>query len=383
VDDIVKNPEKSLGDAFPKHRSSFEVAQIRVKESLSFASSFTTTIRTLLVNSEENKKQVLGQKKLNDHSRFLVSRLFNAPSVLSPFYFLIKTLNEGYLKDKEYISRREIIEQFKIEELAAVLALVYTYHRIRRIVDPEEWTRYSKVINNAVDIGISIGNSFPEIGIAYGALLTGVRYLGLACLIKHDSKAFKNYRRDVKIKRKMFDTKMELDIFGCTNVELGAVLLQSLGFGAEFASKFFNSLTIAPSKAVSSEENRMRVCLLWQEALHAGGRPPVIQGEDEFMASDEALDKLMSHSIEIIEEGSKYSWLGKGRSAINKRLVPQLYKPGEKEVSLVSKRSKTKIVEIDESLKGYQELPKQFQENFSEEHYDDIANEVIGLIESK
>jgi len=361
-----------------KQKESWQNALKRVRSNLHFATSFTTVIRTLLLNLEENKANGVDLKKMNSGTNFLVGRLLNAQSVLSPFYYLTLTLKESEIANKSYVSRKDLLNLYKLDEIAVVLALVYTFHRLRRGCDPEEWQRYARHVHEAIDIGAHIGTNFSEVGMASGILLNGMRHLALAIFMRGDLKIFKNYRRDVKIKKGMFDTKMEMELFGCTHIEIATTILQSLGFGVDYAERFYRGLTTHPQKELDQQANQVRISLLWAEALQLGTKPPAIKGEDQILASDDVLDRIISLSGQVREGGSKYSWLGRGKVDISKKQVPQLYlrknKASENSEKKNSDEATTKIF-------LYDELPEHVKSNFSEEHYEEITEEIQGLLQ--
>ena len=374
---MVEKTEK-VSTQMAKQTEAWHRASEKVRAYLHFASSFTTTIRTLKINEEENLSQGLDAYSMNSASKFLVGRLLNAPSILAPFYFLSRTFKSDKMAGQDYYSRKNILSFYKLDEISAVLALTYVFHRLRRVCDPEEWGRYSRYIHEGTEIGCHIGQNFTDIGLANGLLYNGMRYLSQAIFLKTDIKLFKNYRRDVKIKKRMFDLKMEQDIFGFTHVDVGSILLQSLGFGVEAATSFRKALTTLPTKELDKPTNSVRIVLLWTEALHSGSKPPAIRGEDKFFTSDEVIDRIVSSTEKVIDSGSEHEWLAKGRTAISRKLTPELY-PAKTEAQKSGKE--TEITTIPISLPEYAELPNSIRSQFSEESFMLLSEEIVELLD--
>lgn len=296
-----------------------------LRTTIHFASSFTATIRVLQQNKIENLTQQFPSNRMTEGSRFYVMRLLRAASVLAPFYYLTRTFKPQELENKTYVSLEELVSLYRVDEISSILALIYVFNTMRKVCDEEEWGRYSRVINETVELGGHLGSNIDEIGMADGLLLTGIRYLAPAIFLSRDAKIFKNYRRDTKIKKRAFDLQMEYDLFGCTHVEIAVQMIQSMGFGVEYASAFYKSIVTPPNKKLERHANFMRILLLWTEALYSGQKPPSIHGENEILVSEDMLDNLAIMSKSIQEKGSAYSWLSKGKSSITKELVPQLY----------------------------------------------------------
>jgi hypothetical protein len=304
---------------------SWQVAASTLKESIHFSSSFTTTIRALKQNQIENAKNGLGPKKLNTVSKFNVMRLFRAGSIKAPLYYLTCTFKSREIDDREFITLEELVGLYTLEELSAILALAYTYNCLRRICDKEEWQKQAKFINECLEVGGYLGLSLPHVGLANGILLTGMRCLAPAIYLARNQKIYKNYRRDLKIKKAAFDLQMEYDLFGCTHVDIATQMLQAIGYGVDIPTDFYKSLVTSPNKPLDKKPNTMRIMLLWVEALYLGKKPPAINGENEISLGEDVMDQLLMVSKQVQESGSAFSWLSKGRSSITKQLAPVLY----------------------------------------------------------
>lgn len=307
--------------------SSWQQAAYLLKNTLHFASSFTTTIRTLKLNAIENIERGGGPSRLNEASRFYLMRLVKAPSILAPLFYLTQTYKGRQIEDMPHISQEYLVGLYRLDELSSFLALTFIFNSLRKACDKEEWLRYGKVINEAVEVGGYVGSNISDIGLADGLLLSGVRYLAPAVFLARDPKNFKIYRRDLKIKKCAFHLQMEYDLFGCTHVDIATQLVQGAGFGADYSTDFYKSLMTDPDKRLERRPNLMRIMLLWSEALYLGRKPPRIHGENEIAVEDQVVDQLLLVSKQIQESGSVFSWLSKGKSSITRRLTPQLYGP--------------------------------------------------------
>lgn len=309
--------------------ASWKQATYLLKNSLHFASSFTTTIRTLKLNELENIEKGIGASKISEASKFYLMRLVKAPSILSPLYYLTKTFKANQIENIEHTPPEYLINIYRLDELSSIVALTYIYNSLRKVCEKEDWVRYSKTVNEAVEVGGYLGSNISDIGFADGILLSGLRYLAPAVFLAKDPKNFRIYRRDLKIKKLSFQLQMEYDLFGCTHVDIATQMVQGAGFGVDYAADFFKSLMTPPDRKLERRPNIMRILLLWNDALYSGHKPPNILGENEIAVSDEVFDKLILISKQVQESGSIFSWLSKGKSAITRALAPQLYNKDE------------------------------------------------------
>lgn len=300
-----------------------------LRNSMHFSSSLTTTIRTLRINESDNLNEGNSSSHLNSAGKFYLMRLLRVGSILAPFYYLTKTFKAKQIEDKEYLSGEDIVSLYKLDEVCAVLALAYVFNSLRKICDKEEWGRYAKFANEITELGGCLGINIPDIGLARGLLLSGMRALSLAVFLSQDMKAYKIYRRDTKIKKVCFDLQMEYDLFGCTHVEIATQMIQSIGFGVDYSADLYKSILTEPDKKLQKMPNIMRILLLWNEALYMNKKPPAILGENEIIVSDEVLDRVIMISKQIQEDGSAFSWLSKNKKSISRKLAPQLYKHGD------------------------------------------------------
>ncbi len=304
---------------------SWSTASNLIKDAIHFSSTFTTTIRLLKQNEIENLSNGSNPRKLNENARFSVLRLFKASSIKAPLYYLTSTYNSDLIEKKNSITAEDLVSFYKIDELSAILALVYVFNSLRKVSDKEEWQRYSKYINESVELGGYFGINIPDIGFANSLLFTGMRYLAPAVFMALSPKVFKNYRRDLKLKKIAFDLNMEYDLFGCTHVDVATQLIQSIGFGVNISTDFYKSLMTPVNKQLDSKSNIIRVLLIWVEYLALGKKPPVVNGENEITMDDSVMDRLSLLNKQIQESGSSFSWLSKGKSSIAKELTPKLY----------------------------------------------------------
>ncbi|MCO6431701.1 MAG: hypothetical protein J5J00_12655 [Deltaproteobacteria bacterium] len=360
----------------------WRLAEQRLRASMYFAASFTTAIRTLRANEAHNIDRGNDPKELSENSRFFLRRLFRAPSILAPLYFLSLTYHEEKLADKSYVSRDYLVSLYKPGELASILALIYLYHNLRRVCDPEDWGRYSKIVNDIIEIGGLIGRHLPELGFANSLLATGVRHLAAAVFLRTDPANFRIYRRDSKIQQRLLSLEIERRIWECTHVEIGTRILQLFGFGVPFAASFHRAALTPNRKELDLKSNRLRLTLVWSEALYLGVKPPVIKGEEQLIASESILDRILDEASRIREKGSKHAWLSKRKNAISPTLTPQLYKAGEGDAATANIKA-TEIKEVDEFLIDFDEMPEQMQSQFSETQISDLMSEIGDLIEEK
>lgn len=389
-------------------RESWDHAAERVKSLGYYASSFSTCIRHLRQFQRSTTAQPtdLSPNGLDSRARFLLGRLMLSPTIKSHVYYLSLTHYESALKGKEYISSEDLTNLYSPDALASLLGLIYLFRQIKPKCDPTEWAHISKVIQEVCDIGTSIGIKVRGLDVADGILVPAVRYLALCLCMQLDLRKFQGYRRSVIKEKRGFNLKEELRLWGCTHVQMAALLLEMIGFGARYAEDFKTALCSDPTKKISFAANRLRTVAVYTDALYLGVEIPSIQGEEEFEISETAIADLGQRAKSILENGSSHSWLLKSRIDIAPRLVPELYpEDGSDEHRRYDKLQKKKRYafehppvtadspsmqrqlppEIDavsqEYSSVYEQAPESVREQFSEKEFEELGNEISALLE--
>lgn len=335
-----------------------------------FPSSFTSTIRTLIIDGNKSPNT------LSPGGRFLMTRFVKIPGMRAPIYFAALTFHKSDL-GTDYISPAGLVKPFGAHEIAAVIGLLYVYRRARKLCDPEEWAILVKHLNETVDIGGHIGLAIPNIGPSLGMLVAGLPILAQATFSIKDKKGYKEYRRLLKNKDLLYDPKEELSRWKTSSVHIAANIMQTLGIGIQIAEAFVSA--VGAGSSVNFDTNpdayRLHIANVWLESLRTTGAAPEMVHKGQFYPLKQDLENLVDIVGTIRESGSKFSWLEKTKDSISPSLSPQLFKAGETvqpepEVDPTHSASTVKIP-------TYEELPTEVRELFSKEEMEQMSPQEI------
>lgn len=307
---------------------------------------FSTCIRTIK-QAELNSPDASAARAASvQAANFLVSV---SPTLRATLYFAAETLHpEGLIAIKE-INHKKLLELFSPSEIAALLGVTYLYRQVKNKVDYEEWSRLSPKLLAHMEIGALVGDTVNHIGPGNGILLGAFRFLSLGMFAIKDLKAFKDYRRKLEKKNRLFDLHEEESRFGCTHLQvasalctvLGYGLTVSLGFGFDESSEEFQGLSDRQAEEVMC----WRVARAMTESYHNTGESGD-GGADGELALPPEEQKILNEKIASIRDsGSSIGWF----SASAEQAPPEV----QEGLKLIRKEDSTSAPELeDEALKG-------------------------------
>jgi hypothetical protein len=157
-------------------------------------------------------------------------------------------------------------------------------------------------------------------------------------------------------------------------VHIGTIIIQALGFGSDFANSFFLGSSDINRKLISDKDAlRFKVAHLWLESLIQNGSAPDDPLGDAFTITDAAEAQFVEDLSDLMDNGSKYSWLSKRKDDIGPTKTPKLsVNYGE-----IFERSKGK-----KKKANYDELSPEIRNHFSENELDELMNQVGELLEA-
>lgn len=290
----------------------------------SVPSPFATTIRMLLLD----EKRSAGI--MSPVSRFLIVRLLKGPSIKAAVYFSALTFHEERITTLPYVPAEALVALYRPLDLAVVTGMVYLYRRVRKICDKDEFVHINNALERSIEVGGHLGIAIPTIGFAHGLVSGGIQQLALGTFLHHDKKGYVEYRRHLKSKGFTYDESFELARWGCTSAQVGAVLLQALGFGVGLANAF-GGQKASEDAPDEKEAYIFKIAGLWCETLIKTGAPPNIVHKGEFYPAQESLKKLLDKVTVVRNQGSRHSWLSKGKKDVSRTATPQLYPPAGSE----------------------------------------------------
>jgi hypothetical protein len=286
---------------------------------------FSTAIRFLRKDAEAKLPT------MSRTSGYAVERLLSSASFKAPTYYAALTFKPEALASADYISPRALAEIFSPSELANIIGLLYLYRRIQKGCDETEWGELSKLIHTHAQLGGHLGSSMKNIGLSHGLMLGTIRYLSLGLFAGLEKKAFSQYRRNLKIQKKDFDLAEERRIWGCTHLEVGSILIQSLGLGGDVSKALITGLLMLgiPDKQLDLDAYRMRISWIWIRSLLLNGNPPDIAHRGDFYPLKDDLAKLVERAYDLRTNGVAHPFYAKGKEDLSPSLTPVLFKASE------------------------------------------------------
>ncbi|NDC37020.1 MAG: hypothetical protein EBZ48_03090 [Proteobacteria bacterium] len=283
---------------------------------------FSTAIRFLRKDAEAKLPT------MSRSSGYAVERLLSSASFKAPTYYAALTFKPEAILNATFISPRQLAEIFAPAELANLIGLLYLYRRIQKGVDESEWSEIAKLVHTHGQMGGQLGVSMKNIGLANGLLLGTVRHLSLGLFAGIQKKAFSQYRRNLKIQKRDFDLAEERKIWGCTHLEVGSILVQSLGLGGDTAKALTNGLLMLgiADKQLDTDSYRMRIGWMWIRSLLLNGSPPDITHRGDFYPMKAELAKLTEQANELRTNGYRHPFYAKGKEDLSPELTPALFK---------------------------------------------------------
>jgi hypothetical protein len=263
-------------------------------------SSFTTAIRQLKADCDKGGA-------LSRGTAFQAGRLCNSPSLGASLISAAKSI----FPECGVSNSSELVTKLPAEALAGLIGVAYYYRKAKKLANEEEWPHYTKILPTRAELSTTIGKNIAQIGITRGILMGAIDTIALTCFHLHDKKGFTEYRRALKSKNQRENVEFENQRWGCNRYHVGAMLIQALGFGIDFANEYANGMLGSPSdeKYLSSEAYRFYIGKVWLEALQDTGKEPDRSMRVEFYPDRSGLSALTSAAQKLISNPPSVGWL--------------------------------------------------------------------------
>lgn len=285
-----------------------------------FSNLFTHFIRAAQSELQQ------GTKPLSSPTHQQFARLYRSASVRAILYYALITLDEAPVKKREYVRDSDIYSLISPSDLTALLAIIYLFRRGRTLT--KRYEESERILQNAqlyADLSLYLGSAIPDLGISACLFGGPLRNLIFLSYLNANRKVFKQYWVDIKRRKVPFDLKMEMEMFRCTHLQVSAVVLQKVGFGAERGKSFIAGVEAKSHKELKGDALRYMAGLKWLDALILTGGAPDATIGDEFMLEEHAANRLEPQIDKLLRDGSAYSWLFKGKKDLNPSRTPQVY----------------------------------------------------------
>lgn len=188
------------------------------------------------------------------------------PRYQAALYFATKAYYPHLLDGKDKVNLNDAIGMLLPAEISSIVALTYLSHQVFPRCDESECNQLIRQMRIHLEIGRLVGGTVPDMNGGLGMLIAGARFLGLAIILAQEGKKYTDYRIQMKSSKRLWDITLEQERFGTTHLELGAIMLQRLGFGVQIAGE------ILPVTVMTGETTIPRA-LRWMDSIHTTGSP--------------------------------------------------------------------------------------------------------------
>ena len=312
-----KNSNREMNDA-----ESLVTARAYSNLIVEIPSSFTSTVRTLILDQEKNSG------KLSAAGRFLALRLLKGPSLLAPFYFAGLTYKNKELGAEGGPTLQNLVKVFSPYEISGLLGLIYLLRKVKGTVSEIIWDEHKPHIFKGIEIGGHLGLALPKIGFTMGLFCGGLGKLGQCLFQKHDEKAYKEYRRHLRAKKLDLDLQYEMGVWGCTQYNVASMFIQLLGYGVNTANSYSAGMSggIVPGGGEPPPDvYRFKIASVWLDSLKSTGLVPNITHKGDYYPTKEATELLVQEIGIILEKGSKLAFLDKTKEDLSPEKTPYLF----------------------------------------------------------
>lgn len=290
------------------------------------AANFAETIRVLISHYEH------GGTEMPIGAQNLVIRLLKNNTIKAAYYFVAKAYRPQLLEGKSPLTVKDLFAGFSAIEHAAILSFCYLFRNLSKKSDKDEWEYVQAPLYEALSLGSAIGQCVPEVGLAFGMLSRGLRYLAFAPFLIGNRRGFKEYRRHLKAKDLPYDLACEQRIWECNNIQVAAMLLTYMGFNRTVAIQFVAAVDRDP-KVVPDELYGIRFRMadaILDSYMETGEIPeqcPAWVGK-KLPLSAETRGNLLDSFRRVLSENTRIEWLNKGSTSINPDSTPEFFVEG-------------------------------------------------------
>lgn len=287
------------------------------------AANFSEAIRLLVHHYE------VGSNRLPLSAENHIIRLLRNGTIKATYYYLTKEYRPEVLKPGKLIDAKEFFEAYTPFEHAVILAYCYLSRNLSRKTDKDDWAYVENPLYEALTTGGIIGNGVPEIGLGFGLLSRGLRYLAFAPFLRENRRGFKDYRIHLKSKDLAYDIPYEEREFQTNSIQIAAIILERMGFTHALALEY---VAAANGNKDHTPSPLYGVPLSMAEALIGAymengeilEKTPAWTGK-EMAISVEIRGAIMGKLNRAISAKERNEWLSKGSSSINPELTPELF----------------------------------------------------------
>lgn len=305
-----------------------------------------------------------GHEPASGSSRAVALRLLECPSLMASFYFAGLAFFPDKLSTAVFVSEQQLLEIFTADEFAAILTVLILYRKARQFAPRKGFQKLTRSLQSALELGMLIGRSIPEIGSGLGMIAGGLRHLSQSIFMILDENTFGKYILRCRMEEIPYDLAFESRTWGCTHAHIGALLMLTLGYGAEQSYSFYLAITSRNHSSLDDDTTRIAVMTSWLDSLLITKEAPKSGLGDEYVISAESYKTLAGRIMKIVDKGSEHRWLSiRVRDLDPDQKLMLFGRPGDKAT-------------ID-----YLNLPRNVRDAFTLDEWKNLTNDVQRLLE--
>jgi len=301
---------------------------------------FSSTIHYLKKDARE------GHSKMSPLTETYVSQLLRSDSFKAAMYYAGTSYFPERIKDKPFRDPLNLARIYAPDELATIVSLLYLYRRIRKGCDPHLFSELSSEIVSDVDCGGILGRFLPKIGILTGLIVGGAPHLGRAMFLGVDKKNYLKYSEYLRKKKLTQLYSMEEQFWGCNQLQVSILLLQTLGFGHSIYKTLITGLSCNTLKEAEKDEElyRAKLARVWIDSLRDTTQPPQITHKGEFYPLAKDLHQMLELIGEATKRTDQQSWLNRGKKDLSPEQTPELFSPAD----VTEQKTQTEIIQTSD-----------------------------------
>ncbi len=287
-------------------------------------STFSTVLRSLRGDYEK------GLPELSSGSSYLALRLLRSPSIYAPIFHAANAIL-GPNASISDLSSAEVLKLFKPLDLAGIFGLFYFYRKARKLCESEDWSPLNDPILKCADLGILVAKAIPIISCFHAMTSVTLRLLAVGTLLLHDKKGYTEYRRQLRASGFEFNSEFESKRWGCTSAQIGSLLIQSIGLGANLTTAYVigaDEIAAEHAQGIENDIYCFRIARIWVQSLFRNADIPDITHKGTFYPDPQALENLLREAKTICESGvgKRPKWIESTRESINPSIAPIYFK---------------------------------------------------------
>ena len=316
-------PDKQIKDIDQEARLGWMAANELLRPFGAVAANFSEAIR-LLVHHYECGSNCLPLSAENH-----IVRLLKNNTIKATYYYLTKVHRPHILEPGRLIDERSLYAAYTPFEHAAILSYCYLARTMSRKTEREDWGYIETPLYEALITGGIMGEEVPDVGLGFGLLSRGLRYLAFAAFLRENRRGFKEYRLHLKAKDLAFDIAFEERYWQTNNIQLAAILLERMGFkhemGMDFVAAFERNKDHQPSELYGVRFSMAEALIdSYMETGEILERVPGWVGKEK-QISVETRGAILSKLNKVMGDKNRIDWLSKGSASISPELSPELF----------------------------------------------------------